>query len=150
MPTARIDDQLCFALYAASRRLTTAYRGTLADLGLTYPQYLVLMVLWESDGITVSELGERLSLDSGTLSPLLKRMALQGLVERQASAEDERRVHVNLTDNGRELEAEVDRIQQCVVDAIDLDAEEFVTLRALARRVASLEPTDAETATSPI
>ncbi|WP_255657895.1 MarR family winged helix-turn-helix transcriptional regulator [Aeromicrobium sp. Leaf350] len=140
MTTARLDDQLCFALYAASRRLTTAYRGTLTELGLTYPQYLALMVLWEDDGITVSALGERLSLDSGTLSPLLKRLQVQGLVERRPSTEDERRVHVHLTDAGRELSAEVGRLQQCVADAIDLDADEFVALRALARRVADLEP----------
>lgn len=140
MTTARLDDQLCFALYAASRRLTTAYRGTLTELGLTYPQYLALMVLWESDGITVSELGERLSLDSGTLSPLLKRLDLQGLVERRASTEDERRVHVHLTEAGRGMSAEVERLQKCVADAIDLDADEFVALRTLARRVASLEP----------
>lgn len=140
MTTARLDDQLCFALYAASRRLTTAYRGTLTELGITYPQYLALMVLWESDGITVSELGKRLSLDSGTLSPLLKRLDLQGLVERHASTEDERRVHVHLTGAGRDMSAEVGRLQQCVVDAIDLDAEEFTALRALARRVAHLEP----------
>lgn len=140
MTTARLDDQLCFALYAASRRLTTAYRGTLTELGLTYPQYLALMVLWESDGITVSELGERLSLDSGTLSPLLKRLDLQGLVERRASTEDERRVHVHLTEEGRDMSVEVERLQKCVADAIDLDADEFVALRTLARRVASLNP----------
>ncbi|GAA1732732.1 MarR family transcriptional regulator [Aeromicrobium alkaliterrae] len=141
MSTARLDDQLCFALYAASRRLTTAYRTTLTELGLTYPQYLALMVLWESDGVTLSELGERLSLDSGTLSPLVKRLQVQGLVERRSSTEDERRVHVHLTDTGRAMSAEVGRLQQCVVDAIDLDADEFVALRALARRVAHLEPT---------
>ena len=143
MSTARLDDQLCFALYAASRRLTTAYRGTLTELGITYPQNLALMLLWESDGITVSELGERLSLDSGTLSPLLKRLDLQGLVERRASTEDERRVHVHLTESGRDMSAQVGRLQQCVVDAIDLDADEFVALRALARRVAHLEPVQA-------
>lgn len=140
MTTARLDDQLCFALYAASRRLTTAYRGTLTELGLTYPQYLALMVLWESDGITVSELGERLSLDSGTLSPLLKRLDLQGFIERRPSTHDERRVHVHLTEAGRGMSAEVGRLQQCVVEAIDLDADEFVALRALARRVADLDP----------
>ncbi|MEG9225661.1 MarR family winged helix-turn-helix transcriptional regulator [Aeromicrobium sp. Sec7.5] len=140
MTTARLDDQLCFALYAASRRLTTAYRGTLTELGITYPQYLALMVLWESDGITVSELGERLSLDSGTLSPLLKRLDLQGLIERRASTEDERRVHVHLTDAGRDMSTEVGRAQKCVADAIDLDADEFSALRALARRVAHLDP----------
>ncbi len=139
MTTARLDDQLCFALYAASRRLTTAYRGTLTELGLTYPQYLALMVLWESDGITVSELGERLSLDSGTLSPLLKRLDLQGLVERRGSTDDERRVHVHLTDAGRDMSLEVGRLQRCVADAIDLDADEFVALRTLARRVANLD-----------
>lgn len=140
MTTARLDDQLCFALYAASRRLTTAYRGTLTELGLTYPQYLALMVLWETDGITVSELGERLSLDSGTLSPLLKRLDLQGLIERRPSTQDERRVHVHLTETGRGMSEQVGRLQQCVADAIDLDADEFFALRTLARRVAHLDP----------
>lgn len=100
----RLDEQLCFALYSASRAVTSAYRPLLEELELTYPQYLVLMVLWEEQPCTVGHLGDRLHLDSGTLSPLLKRLESAGLVRRQRSATDERRVEISLTDRGRALE----------------------------------------------
>lgn len=138
--TARLDDQLCFALYAASRALTAAYREPLQRLGLTYPQYLVLMVLWESDDIGVVDLGRRLRLDSGTLSPLLKRLESDGLVTRSRDAADERRVRIVLTDAGRDLRARTGEVQRCVAEAVDLDLDEFVALRGLARRVAQLGP----------
>jgi DNA-binding MarR family transcriptional regulator len=102
--TVGIDSQLCFALYSASRAMTAAYRPILADLNLTYPQYLVLLVLWEHDRVTVGHLGERLRLDSGTLSPLLKRLELNGFVRRERSRDDERLVEVTLTPTGRRLE----------------------------------------------
>ncbi len=102
-PTPRIDDQLCFAVYAASRAISKAYQPMLARLGLTYPQFLVMMVLWEEDDRTVSELGDRLMLDSGTLTPLLKRMARDGLITRHRDPQDERRVRSRLTDRGRAL-----------------------------------------------
>ncbi len=139
MTTVRLDDQLCFALHAASRTMTAAYREPLARLGLTYPQYLVLMALWEDDGLTVSALGGRLKLDSGTLSPLVKRLQGQGLVERRASTEDERRVHVHLTAAGRKLSDEADDVARCIASAIDINAEEFLALRTLARKVAALD-----------
>ena len=104
MAGPRLDEQLCFALYSASRAVTAAYRPLLEELGLTYPQYLVLLVLWEDEPCTVGHLGERLHLDSGTLSPLLKRLESAGLVRRQRSAADERRVDVTLTPEGRALE----------------------------------------------
>ena len=93
----RLDNQVCFALYSASLAMTKLYKPLLDALGLTYPQYLVMLVLWEQDGLTVSELGERLYLDSGTLTPLLKRLEATGLVARQRDAQDERRVRVMLT-----------------------------------------------------
>ncbi|MBA4341771.1 MAG: MarR family transcriptional regulator [Methylibium sp.] len=96
----RLDRQLCFALYSSSLAMTKLYKPLLEPLGLTYPQYLVLLVLWEQDGPSVSTLGERLSLDSGTLTPLLKRMEAAQLISRQRAAEDERRVHVFLTEQG--------------------------------------------------
>jgi len=96
----QLDSQLCFALYAASRAVTSAYRDALTELDLTYPQYLTLLALWENDGVTISALGARLQLDSGTLSPLLKRLDGAGLVERRRSSEDERRVTVHLTPQG--------------------------------------------------
>ena len=99
----RLDRQLCFALYSSSLQMTKLYKPLLAPLGLTYPQYLVLLVLWEADGLGVSELGARLYLDSGTLTPLLKRMQLAGLLVRNRSTGDERRVTVRLTAAGRAL-----------------------------------------------
>ena len=102
--TPRLDDQLCFALYSASRAFTRAYQPLLAELGLTYPQYAVMLVLWEKDDLSVSELGERLSLDSGTLTPLLKRLEEAKLVSRTRSEEDERVVRIALTAAGKKLE----------------------------------------------
>jgi DNA-binding MarR family transcriptional regulator len=105
-----LDDQLCFALYSASRALTRAYVPLLEPLGLTYPQYLVLLVLWERDGLPVKEVGERLSLDSGTLTPLLKRLEAQGLVERHRGQDDERVVRIHLTPEGRALRGKARKI----------------------------------------
>jgi DNA-binding MarR family transcriptional regulator len=98
-----LGNQLCFALYTASRLMVQAYQPLLEPLGLTYPQYVTLLVLWEKDGLTVSELGERLSLDSGTLSPLLKKLEQKRFITRERRAEDERSVILTLTAQGREL-----------------------------------------------
>lgn len=98
-----LDQQLCFALYASSLAMTKLYKPLLAPLGLTYPQYLVMLVLWETDGPSVSGLGQRLQLDSGTLTPLLKRLEASGLIERRRSSDDERRVEVFLSSAGRSL-----------------------------------------------
>lgn len=99
-PVPRLDDQLCFAVYLAGHAFNRMYRVVLAELGLTYPQYLVMLVLWECDGLTVKALGERLMLDSGTLTPLLKRLEAAGLIRRQRSREDERQVQIHLTPQG--------------------------------------------------
>jgi DNA-binding MarR family transcriptional regulator len=117
----RLDDQLCFALYAASRALTRAYAPLLEPLGLTYPQYLVMLVLWEEDGITMRRLGERLELDSGTLTPLLKRLEKLRLVRRRRSEEDERIVHVNLTASGRELRTKAKGIPVALACSMGFD-----------------------------
>lgn len=102
----KLDNQLCFALYSAQRAMNAVYRPMMEELGLTYPQYLVLMVLWETGSPqTVNGLGERLYLDSGTLTPLLKRMEQNGLIKRLRSAEDERVVEVSLTEAGRETKS---------------------------------------------
>lgn len=98
-----VDMQMCFALYSASLSMTKAYKPLLAELKLTYPQYLVLLVLWEKDAVTVNTLGERLFSDSGTLTPLLKRLEKLGLIQRQRSADDERKVIVTLTEAGKLL-----------------------------------------------
>jgi len=100
----RLDNQLCFALYAASKAVTQAYQPLLSALGLTYPQYLVLLVLWEEDGLLVKEIGKRLELDSGTLTPLLKRLENQGLVARERQQNDQRQVRIRLSPTGRALE----------------------------------------------
>ena len=106
----QLEDQLCFALYNASRAVTRAYAPLLEPLGLTYPQYLVLLVLWERDGLPVKEVGERLALDSGTLTPLCKRLEQQGLVERRRGEDDERIVRIHLTPEGRALRGKARKI----------------------------------------
>ena len=143
-PSVALDDQLCFALYAASRAVTARYRPLLDELGVTYPQYLVLMLLWERDGQTVGELGARLALDSGTLSPLLKRLTAAGLVTRHRRADDERSVSIKLTDAGRALEGPACRISAEMIGALDLDAQQFDQikdqLRDITTRVGAPRP----------
>lgn len=113
----RLENQLCFALYAATRAMTRTYREKLQPLGITYPQYLVLIVLWETDAIGVSEIGHKLMLDSGTLTPVLKRLEQQGVLKRKRSSADEREVVVTLTAKGRDLKTKA------------LDARRFVACR---------------------
>jgi len=136
-----LAEQLCFDLYAASRAVTAAYRPALSELGITYPQYLVLIVLWEHDSLTVRELGEELRLDHGTLTPLLKRMEAGGFVERRRDNVDERFVVVSLAGKGEALRQHAERIQCDMKDQLGLDAQEFedlqTTLRLLTSRVSS-------------
>ncbi|TWC64562.1 DNA-binding MarR family transcriptional regulator [Herbaspirillum sp. SJZ099] len=117
-----LDNQLCFAMYSASLAMTKAYKKLLGALDITYPQYLVMMVLWEKDQITVSELGSRLYLDSGTLTPLLKRMETMGLLHRARDAGDERRVVVSLSDAGRALREKAKAVpvrMSCMLPPLD-------------------------------
>ncbi|HEX4202806.1 MAG TPA: MarR family transcriptional regulator [Ktedonobacteraceae bacterium] len=125
----KLDSQLCFALYAATRAMTNAYRDLLPALGLTYPQYLVMLVLWEHGTSTVKDLGQMLSLDSGTLSPLLKRLETAGLVERIRSNVDERSVEVHLTEAGLSLKNQASPIATEFVCRTALDSETFTHLR---------------------
>jgi len=125
-----LDHQLCFALYSASLAMTKLYKPLLAPLGLTYPQYLVLLVLWEGDGVTVSQLGERLALDSGTLTPLLKRLEAQALVQRLRDAGDERRVLLRLTAAGRALKARASTVPPAVAKASGCELGELAALTA--------------------
>ena len=138
-PSVLLEDQLCFALYAASRALTARYRPQLDEIGLTYPQYLVMMLLWEQDNQTVGQLGARLNLDSGTLSPLLKRLTAAGLVTRHRRVEDERSVSIALTDAGRALQGKALAISGEMIGAIGFDTREFdelmQRLRLLTERV---------------
>jgi MarR family transcriptional regulator, organic hydroperoxide resistance regulator len=124
----QLDSQLCFALYSASLAMTRIYKPLLEQLNLTYPQYLTMLVLWERDGPTVSELGERLSLDSGTLTPLLKRLEQSGLVSRLRAIDDERRVHILLTPAGRKLKRAAAHIPGCVLRASQCSIPELTEL----------------------
>ena len=123
-----LDQQLCFAVYSASLAMTKLYKPLLEPLGLTYPQYLVMLVLWEGDGLTVSQLGERLSLDSGTLTPLLKRLQTAGLVQRLRDTADERRVLLQLTAAGRKLKARAARVPHTVACATGCEIDELASL----------------------
>lgn len=135
MPGPRLDEQLCFALYSASRAVTAAYRPLLDELDLTYPQYLVLLVLWEEEPCTVSHLGGRLHLDSGTLSPLLKRLESAGFVRRQRSPADERRVEITLTAKGRALEERAACIPDRLLGSDDSAAADLAALREALRLI---------------
>ena len=127
----KLENQLCFPLYAAARQVTGLYTPVLRPLGLTYTQYIVFLVLWEKDGLTVGEIGEKLMLDNGTLSPLLKKMEQAGYVERQRSSEDERVVVITLTEAGRALREKAKDIPAKVAGCIDLPPEKAQTLYSL-------------------
>ncbi|ACS84330.1 MarR family winged helix-turn-helix transcriptional regulator [Musicola paradisiaca] len=125
----RLDGQLCFALYSANLAMNKLYRRLLSSLNLTYPQYLVMLVLWERDGLTVSELGERLFLDSATLTPLLKRLQSAGLVVRQRGTEDERQVMIYLTDAGRALQQQARAVPEGVFCASECSVEQLRAIK---------------------
>ncbi|MEU3513291.1 MarR family transcriptional regulator [Streptomyces longwoodensis] len=128
-----LDDQLCFALYAASRAVIARYRPLLDELGLTYPQYLVLLVLWEQDEISVRELGTALQLESSTLSPLLKRLEAHGLLRRERRSDDERSVAIRLTDTGAALRERARAVPLAIGDAMGLTREQDVRAKQLLR-----------------
>lgn len=123
-----LDHQLCFALYSASLAMTKLYKPLLGALGLTYPQYVVMLVLWEQDGLAVSEIGERLFLDSGTLTPLLKRLESMALIVRVRDEQDERRVRVNLIAAGRALKSRAATIPGCILKASRYSVAELISL----------------------
>ena len=123
-----LDNQLCFALYSTSLAMTRVYKPLLDELGLTYPQYLAMLVLWEQDGLMVSELGTRLYLDSGTLTPLLKRLESFGLITRIRAVEDERRVYITLSAAGRKLKTRAAKIPGCILSASQCSIPELVAL----------------------
>ena len=134
-PALLLENQLCFALYSTSLAMTKLYKPLLEVLGLTYPQYLVMLVLWEQDDVSVSSLGERLFLDSGTLTPLLKRMEAAGLLVRTRAKDDERRVQIALTPTGHQLKGQAGSVPGCVVSATHCPVSE---LMALTRQVQAL------------
>ena len=132
-PTLELDRQLCFPIYAAARAVVRAYGPLLDSVGLTYPQYLTLLALWGSpDGpMTVGELGQRLRLDTGTLTPLLKRLEKAGHLSRRRDPDDERRVLLDLTDQGWALRDRVAHVPDALLRSLDLSAEDFAELRRL-------------------
>jgi len=125
----RLTNQLCFAVYSTAHAFNRIYKPLLDRIGLTYPQYIVMLVLWERDGLAVKEIGEQLFLDSGTLTPLLKRLEAAGLVLRQRSSADERVVNIHLTSAGRALQAEVAAVGEAIGCAAELTLETANTLR---------------------
>lgn len=127
----KLENQLCFPLYAASRKIVSAYTPYLKPLGITYTQYITFMVLWEEDGLFVGDICTRLHLDNGTLTPLLKKMEKQGFVVRRRDETDERKVRVFLTDEGRAMKERVRDIPRKVGSCVDLDTEEARTLYRL-------------------
>ncbi len=128
-PGLLLDNQLCFALYSTGLAMNKVYRKLLRELGLTYPQYLVMLVLWERDELTVSDIGGRLFLDSATLTPLLKRLEAAGLLRRTRATTDERQVIVSLTDAGRALRARAESVPESVVCAVQCSANEMATTK---------------------
>lgn len=125
----QLDEQLCFALYSTGLALNKVYRRLLAPLGLTYPQYLAMLVLWENDGLTVSEIGQRLFLDSATLTPLLKRLEASGLLTRTRASQDERQVVVELTAEGRALKTKARGIPTELFCAAECTPDELASLK---------------------
>ena len=128
----RLSNQLCFPVYAASRLITREYQPLLGKLGITYPQYLVLMVLWESDRITVNAIAEKLILNTNTLTPLLKRMEVMDLITRKRSGEDERKVEIRLTDKGQEMRTSASGIPRELINGLQnssLSLEKLIELR---------------------
>jgi DNA-binding MarR family transcriptional regulator len=128
----RLDNQLCFPVYAASRLIIREYQPLLDKLGITYPQYLVLMVLWETDKITVNEISQKLILNNNTITPLLKRMEQQGIIKRQRSESDERKVNIELSKKGKQMKTEAARIPEKLAASLiseTLKIEELIDLK---------------------
>ena len=137
----KLSNQLCFPVYAASRLITREYQPYLEKLGITYPQYLVLMVLWETDGITVNEIAQKLILNTNTVTPLLKRMESLGIISRKRSGKDERKVIVQLTDKGNEMRVEASTIPENMTKALttsEMTTDELIELRTKLNKMIDL------------
>ena len=138
-----LENQLCFSLYAAAHAIKKAYRPLLDDLGLTYPQYLILIVLWKTDGLKVSEIGQKLSLDSGTLTPVLKRLETSGFINRTRRVNDEREVEISLTNEGRALRDKAIGVRREIVHQLKMSDQEIACLRTdLNGLIAALSETE--------
>ncbi len=134
MESLKLDNQLCFKIYATSRQITKAYKPLLDSLNLTYPQYLVMLVLWEVEEINVKKLGEKLFLDSGTLTPLLKKMEIKGYLERKRDVNDERIMNISLTTFGRELRVEARKVPETLINMKLVSVEEYKVLMGIFNR----------------
>ncbi|MEW8975125.1 MAG: MarR family transcriptional regulator [Exiguobacterium sp.] len=130
-----LDEQLCFPFYAISREITRRYRPLLEPLGLTYPQYLVMLVVWEEEGQSLKAIGERLHLDSGTLTPLLKKLEAADLLRRVRKPEDERHIQIFLTDDGRALRKQAETVPLDLVRTLDVDEEDLQVVKAALNRL---------------
>ena len=131
----KLENQTCFPLYALSREIINAYRPLLEEIDLTYPQYLVLLVLWENQKCTVNQLGEKLRLDSGTLTPLLKRLQGKGLINRKRSSVDERVVEISLTEDGKQIEQRAKNIPNQLAEALNLSIDELTALKEITCKI---------------
>ena len=141
----KLDNQLCFTLYAGSRAVTRIYRPLLERLSLSYPQYLVMLVLWEGDVVKVTDIGRKLHLDSGTLTPLLKRMESEGFITRKRSGEDERAVHITLTEQGRNLKKKAVEVPRELFCRSGLSPDEFLSLKkTISDLIERMKATDEE------
>ena len=140
----KLDNQLCFPIYAASRVITSLYTPYLKPLGLTYTQYILFLVLWEKDGLTVGEICKRLMLDSGTLSPLLKKLRDQGYIEKKQSTSDERSFIISLTGKGRELQMQAKDIPLQVGKCVNIETEKAIRLRDLLNELLANQTADAK------
>lgn len=134
----KLDKQICFPIYALSREVIQRYRPFLDELDLTYPQYLVFLVLWEKDNQTVNQIGEKLLLDSGTLTPLLKRLEQKNLIIRQRKKTDERVVEIILTKEGKELEAKAKDIPEKLLEELNISLDELKTMRTIAHKILNI------------
>lgn len=125
----RLENQLCFALHSTSLMMTKVYKPLLKELGLTYPQYLAMLVLWETDGLTVGEMSKRLLTDPGSLTPLLKRLEGEGLIKRTRRPTDERVVELRLTQGGRDLQKKARSVPSCIVNASERSVDQLMALK---------------------
>lgn len=131
----KLDKQLCFSVYVLHREIMQAYRPILNDIGLTYPQYITMMTLWQQDNVTVNQLGETLQLDSGTLTPLLKRLETKSFLTRTRSKEDERVVKIELTTEGRSLKQKASCVPIQILESLQMSMDDMQQLKALADKV---------------
>ncbi|MFP8966191.1 MarR family winged helix-turn-helix transcriptional regulator [Pokkaliibacter sp. CJK22405] len=125
-----LDNQLCFALYSTSLAMTQIYKPLLEPLGLTYPQYLIMLILWEEDGIGLKDIGARLGQKSGALTPVVKRLEADGLIKRMRALDDDRALNIQLTTKGLALKAQGREVNRCIIDACATSAEDFSQLKS--------------------